>query len=95
MNKVTITLDKEQAVDIVALLLELSMLTKVWFRDHEPASAKACELSKTILYKSIDAGLIVTEQQLRERSQQFRVSDLDIGSTTRLSVNEEFYITDP
>lgn len=75
-----INLDREQALDLVALLTQLSSLSRVWFRNHEPASSRASELSKEILGQLVKQESVTTEV-LRTKCNTFQISGLDMNTS--------------
>ena len=72
-----IELDRDQALDLVAMLISLNTLSTAWFKKHEPTSTRSSELSREILKQIVEQDTFLV-CELKDRTKHFHVSGLDL-----------------
>lgn len=74
---VKLELEDQDVIDLIALLINFEVLSSEWFENNEPTVSVAKRLVQDILKKSVEGGLVATDEDLKQRTRDFVVSGLD------------------
>ena len=75
---IKIELTAQEAIDVVALIINYEVLAGEWFENNEPAVSVGKELGQKILGEAVKNGLSITDIELKDRTRELAVTGVKI-----------------